>query len=419
MKKLIIYFVLVQILIAVQIGKAQKTLRVLFIGNSYTYSNSLPQLLADMALSTGDTILHDSYTPGGYTFQLHASDSNCINKIKQGNFDFVILQEQSQRPSFPLAQVTTLTFPYATMLDSIIKYHNPCAETMFFMTWGRKNGDASNCANWPPVCTYAGMDSLLRLRYMMMGTNNNAVVSPVGAVWNYIRATTSSIDLYSPDESHPSLQGTYAAACCFYATLLRKNPELINFNSQLVAADADSIRHVARLVAYDSLPQWYVGAYDVQAGFNYTANNNASVSFTNTSTFANQYLWNFGDGDTSSMISPNHAYNATGTYIVTLTASACNQQHAYSTAVSVINLFVNEVLQAHELTVHQNGDLISIQADKEIQRIRLYTISGELIWYTESTGNKLQQDVSHLTAGIYLIEAMIGGHIIHQKVLVR
>ncbi|MBK8847837.1 MAG: hypothetical protein IPO27_15350 [Bacteroidetes bacterium] len=131
MKRHLLFYTIACLAICPTLLNAQQSLRVLFIGNSYTYFNSLPQLVADMAFSTGDTILFDSYAPGGYTFQLHASDTNCIHKIKQGNFDYVILQEQSQRPSFPIAQVAAQTFPYATALDSIIKHHNPCAETMF------------------------------------------------------------------------------------------------------------------------------------------------------------------------------------------------------------------------------------------------------------------------------------------------
>ena len=150
--------------------------RVLFLGNSYTYVNDLPALTRDIAASMGDTLEIDSNTPGGYTFQMHTTNTTSLNKIMQGNWDFVILQEQSQLPSFPYSQVETECFPFAEFLDSVINQYNTCGETMFYMTWGRKNGDASNCALWPPVCTYNGMDSLLRLRYCMMTDSNNAVV---------------------------------------------------------------------------------------------------------------------------------------------------------------------------------------------------------------------------------------------------
>ncbi len=143
---------------------AQTTKRVLFLGNSYTNVNNLPQMLADVASSVGDVVTFDSNTPGGYTLQGHSTNASSLSKIAIGNWDYVVLQEQSQLPSFSNTQVANSVFPYAHYLDSLINAQNPCAETAFYMTWGRKNGDASNCTSWPPVCTYAGMDSLLSLR---------------------------------------------------------------------------------------------------------------------------------------------------------------------------------------------------------------------------------------------------------------
>ena len=97
--------------------------------------------------------------------QSHSTNNNTIQLISNGNWDYVVLQEQSQFPSFPLWQVEQDVFPYASELNQLIKENNICAETVFFMTWGREEGDQSNCLNWPPVCTYEGMDDLIRERY--------------------------------------------------------------------------------------------------------------------------------------------------------------------------------------------------------------------------------------------------------------
>ncbi len=125
--------------------------RVLFLGNSYTNRNNLPSLLLNAALSTGDTIIVDSNTPGGYTLQGHSTNQISLSKIAQGSWDYVVLQEQSQRPSFPDAQVQADVYPYAKQLDSLVQLANSCTETVFFMTWGRKNGDANNCPFFPPL----------------------------------------------------------------------------------------------------------------------------------------------------------------------------------------------------------------------------------------------------------------------------
>ena len=284
------------LLLLTNFAEGQLSRRALFIGNSYTYVNNLPQLTATVALSAGDTLHFDSNAIGGYTLQLHSNNATTFAKIAVGNWDDVVLQEQSQLPSFPDAQVQTDVYPYAHILDSIINAQNPCAETMFYMTWGRKNGDSSNCASWPPVCTYDGMDSMLHLRYMAMAQMNNALVSPVGAVWKYIRQNFPSIELYQADQSHPTLSGSYAAACCFYAAIFRKSPLLITTDAGLPATDAAKIRTAANMVAFDSLLHWQIGLFDPVANFAAYAGPTDSVAFMNASQYATTYNWNFGDG---------------------------------------------------------------------------------------------------------------------------
>ena len=174
MKKILL---LCGFLAQVAITHAGDTARVLFIGNSYTAYNNLAQLVKDVAASTGDVVITDVNAPGGTTLQMHSTNATTLSKIAQGAWDYVVLQEQSQLPSFQDAQVETDVYPYARKLDSLILDANPCAETIFYMTWGRKNGDAGNCAFFPPVCTYSGMDSLIRMRYQVTADTNNAIVS--------------------------------------------------------------------------------------------------------------------------------------------------------------------------------------------------------------------------------------------------
>jgi len=133
---------------------------------------------------------------------------------------------------------------------------------MFFMTWGRENGDINNCPNWPPVCTYEGMDDLLQERYLIMANDNEASVSPVGAVWRYIRDSEYGIDLYSADGSHPSAIGSYVAGICFYTSLFQKNPTEISWNGNeewnIPESDAELIKEVVKLVVYDDFEAWNI-----------------------------------------------------------------------------------------------------------------------------------------------------------------
>ncbi|MFN5629675.1 MAG: DUF4886 domain-containing protein [Bacteroidota bacterium] len=316
-----------------------ETKRVLFIGNSYIYTNNLPQVLKDVALSNGDDVIFDSSAPGGHTFQQHSTNATTLSKIAQGNWDYIILQEQSQRPAFPISQVQTEVFPYAAYLDSLAKAQNPCATVMYFMTWGRKNGDASNCQFFPPLCTYAGMDSLLRLRYQMMANDNSSELSPVGAVWNNIRTNNPSIELYVSDESHPNPTGTYAAAVCFYTSIFRKSPLSVTYNSSVSMANAAIIKTAVEDVVFENLGQWNIGNFDPQSNFEIGSGVGAGeFVFTNLSENSTEYSWDFGDGTAlSTEANPLHVYAEQGNYNVMLVSKKCNRM---DTIIQNLNYFI-------------------------------------------------------------------------------
>jgi len=389
---------------------AQQIKNVLFIGNSYTYYNNLPQLLSSMASSTGDSIWFDSNTPGGYTLQAHSSDANTLFKIAQGNWDYVVLQEQSQRPSFPIASVQFDVFPYARKLDSLITLANPCTETAFYMTWGRKNGDANNCFSWPPVCTYDGMDSLLNLRYRMMADSNNAILSPVGAVWNYIRTQYPLIELYQADESHPSLEGSYAAALTFYTTILRKDPYLVNYDAGLPSSTTSNIKDAVKSVVFDSLSVWHVGEYDPQANFSFITNGTTQVAFTNTSINAQGYYWSFGDGNSSSLPNPVHQYTNNGIYTVMLIAWNCSQADTSIYQVNTLSTGIEEQNSQQTILVQQSlgNQNVILQLPPELQnstlRVKLFSSLGECVldskWNNQSS---LNLNIKNLRKGVYFI----------------
>ena len=303
---------------------AQDGPRVLFIGNSYTEVNNLPQMVFNIANSMGDNMTYSSNTPGGCTFSQHCTNQS-MQLICQGGWDVVVLQEQSQYPSFPQSQVEAEVFPYAERLVDSIYAHNPCAEPMFYMTWGRRDGDQNNAPYFPVLGTYEGMDSMLCLRYTYMAEANDASLCPVGRVWRYLRTNYPSIDLYASDGSHPSVAGTYAAACAFYTLIFHRDPSTITFNASLYASEASTIRSAVHNVVYNNLSQWQRPMPVVELQLLDTINSN-TVWFRGTPQHADSLYWNFGDGtDTTtsanSSVAMQHIYSDSGIYTVTLTAT--------------------------------------------------------------------------------------------------
>lgn len=380
---------------------AQETKKMLFIGNSYTEVNNLPLLVTNIATSMGDVLITDKHTPGGTTFLIHSQNQTCINKIKQGDWDFVALQEQSQLPSFPDNDVNQNVFPYAKILSDLVKEHNPCAETLFYMTWGRKTGDAQNCPTWPPVCTYEGMDDLLQQRYTQMANENDAHISPVGKVWRKIRELYPTMELYNADQSHPSLAGSYAAACTFYTVMYRKNPVEITFNTTLSATDADNIKAIVKQIVYDNLPEWNIGDFDPLAAFEVTATGN-TYDFENTSTNATEYSWDFGDNTTSTEENPSHTYTQSGTYSVTLTVTKCGKTS--TTTSTVTTTLSTKEFSKNNISVYPNPaeNYITIEnGENNNRKIKLIDMTGKQ-YHVDILNSKA--DISALVGGCYMVE---------------
>lgn len=254
MKKTLTLAVLCGLLFAAVAQEAPK--KVLFIGNSYTEVNNLPLLVQKAAESAGCHMTYQSNTPGGCTFEQHCSNQS-MTLIRKGGWDVVVLQEQSQLPSFPQSQVEAECLPFAAELVDSVYACNPDGEAMFYMTWGRKNGDSRNAQYFPVLGSYEGMDSMLYTRYMYMARENDASVCPVGRVWRNIRSNHREIELYQSDESHPSMAGSYAGACAFYTMIFHSNPNEITFTpEELDPEQAATIRGVVERVVFDSLSFW-------------------------------------------------------------------------------------------------------------------------------------------------------------------
>jgi hypothetical protein len=301
-------------------AQSQQLKKVLFFGNSYTYVNDLPGLFTQVAKSQGDSVACDQSTPGGFTFRMHTLNPVTQVLISETDWDFVVLQEQSQLPSWPPDSVQILVYPYADTLNRWVKTHDSCTTTLFYMTWGRRTGDLENCPWYPPVCTYEGMQGRLRDSYLEMGQMFSARVSPVGVAWQHTREMFPAIGLYAADGSHPSICGSYLAACTFYGVIFQKSPAGAWYPASIPSDTAQILQQIAWHTVVDSLPVWYIDTTKVHAGFTAEYLGGGTYRFTNTSLNATQYTWDFGDQDHSTETDPVHTYAAPGSYLVTLIA---------------------------------------------------------------------------------------------------
>ncbi len=381
-----VYAIVLLILLSAGKGHTQQSVNALFIGNSYTSRNTLPQMIADIAESRGHILTWECNTPGACTFQKHCTNRS-VELIEEGGWDIVVLQEQSRRPSFLQDYVDTMVYPYAACLVEEIYAANPCAEPMFYMTWGRRDGDSINAQTNPVVATYEGMDSLICERYIHMAESNDASLSPVGRVWRYLRSNCSEIDLYRSDGSHPSVAGTYAAACSFYVMFFNESPDSIAYiPAGVTGQQANSIHRAVKEVVYLQLNQWKRLRPVVMLTVG--EQHDGEVQLSQRSMYADSIFWDFGDG-TTTVSAPSdstivHKYAESGSYDVTVEAIRhCMTDTAHAT-VNIINNSTNAIFMPAITFDGQSADMSS--AD-----ISIFTIDGRRVSY------------SQISSGIYLV----------------
>lgn len=412
--------------------------KVLFLGNSYTYVNDLPSMISDLALSMDTSYFKDQNTPGGYRLMNHASNTTTYEKIFSEQWDFVVLQAQSQEPSWPPSQIESEVFPYAKQLSDSIRKNNSCTEILFFSTWGRKEGDSGNCAEWPPVCTFEGMNDRLSVGYFTMAQENNASIAPIGHAWKIAREDNlfNDIDLYSGDGSHPSVYGTYLTACVFYQNIFKMPVENANFYSSINEDEALYLQSVANSVFE---PNFEYLLEDTITNIDYTFNsgtwfspeNNAiadfsyqidaeEVTFTNLSTNGEHFFWNFGDNSFSNTFSPIHSYSTSGSYTVKLiTSNQCFKDSiSKNIDIEVDHTGVDTKSKSTDIKIWACNSKLYFSNIKDFSVLKLYETNGREIVSTQINGrNKISISLSKKQHSIIAILSNKNGNRFTKKIV--
>jgi hypothetical protein len=183
---------------------AGKPVRVLFIGNSFTARNNLPEFIARMAGARGKRIESRLISAGGASLRAHWNAGEARKAIQTGRYDYVVLQEQSTLP----IKNTQRMHENVRLFDEAAKEAG--VTTVLYMTWARKNAPETQ-----QVITDA---------YVSIGRELDAIVVPVGVVWQSVLQKHDEPVLHDQDQSHPTLAGSYLAACVFLKVLFNENP---------------------------------------------------------------------------------------------------------------------------------------------------------------------------------------------------
>jgi hypothetical protein len=315
MKSLLI----VVLLSLVSFAYAQPT-NVLFVGNSYTHMNNLCKMYERLANSKGKNVFADTLAVSGSSLQGHTLRENTYKKMKARNWDYVFIQGYSRELSRDSAIIAVQTIPYAQQLIDSIKKYNPCISIYYYMTCGYADGFKDSI----PDDSYTLMQERIQKGYLQLSeATGNYPVAPVGMVWKQMRETYPDLNLYAPDNAHPSPYGSYIAACTFYTAVYKESPLGGTFPKKVEQPFAEHIQKTAANYVMTYYRKYYLDTLQVAEKEDLSLDFSIrekwlSISIYNRSAKADQYRWDFGDGKTSTKRHPKHYYAKAGKYTVTL-----------------------------------------------------------------------------------------------------
>ncbi len=180
-------------------GDHRLNYKLLFIGNSLTYTNNLPELVENEALKKNISLSTNMIANGNYAIIDHWEDGLVQKEINHGNYDFVIIQQG------PSSQAEGRRM----LIEDGKNYADLCqangSELCYFMVW-------------PSQTYYHTFDGVIK-NHTDAAMQNSAILIPVGAIWKKHFDETNNFDYYGYDGFHPSLKGSQIAAEVIVSTL--------------------------------------------------------------------------------------------------------------------------------------------------------------------------------------------------------
>jgi hypothetical protein len=193
--------------------------RVLFIGNSLTYTHDVPQILQAIALQAGKRLTADAITLPGVSLEDHYRARTAHGALANGNYRYVIMQQGPS--SLPESQVNLLE--WTRQFNTLIRAGG--AQPALYMVWP----DASRMAFFGDV----------HASYSNAALEVGGMFIPAGESWRQAWLTDPDLPLYSADLFHPSPLGSYAAALTMFASLYRQSP--VGLTGQVTLADGQRL----------------------------------------------------------------------------------------------------------------------------------------------------------------------------------
>lgn len=245
--------------------EAPPTVRVLFVGNSYTYFNKMPEMFDAMCASTGVLKpLVGSVTDGGLNLADHVRRNELVRALTNGArsdgkpWDVMVLQNQSVLSAAAAVDpnVAAGWAQAATTITTMAKQSNPNMLVILFQTWARhpkvwKNGGADipmmgeNAEVMHQRVRGSVQAVFNAVQPHLADTQVRMLISPVGDFWKQASADLPAVEIYNEDGTHPNPAGSWLTALTILGTVGGRDCiEKCSWTGEVPTADAKSLKKV-------------------------------------------------------------------------------------------------------------------------------------------------------------------------------
>jgi hypothetical protein len=223
------------------VNVAAKELKILFVGNSFTFWNGgLDQHLKILSDSVSPPLNYktESVVKGGASLEVMWNKTKAVEKIKKGGFNIVVLQEDIPETNLKAFR------EYSKKFVDLVRKSG--ARPILFMAWDYER------LNW------ISMDQIIAAHKQMAKTLK-VEVAPVGLAWSLSKKRQPGLNMYAKDAEHPSVAGMYLSLMVIESTISGKDP-LTRDPKSLPIEKLDTVgsevRRYLREVARDSIRVW-------------------------------------------------------------------------------------------------------------------------------------------------------------------
>jgi hypothetical protein len=372
---------------------------VLFIGNSITYYNNMPQMFGNIAISKGKNVAVTTYAPGGSGIVDHYVDPNVYSLFRNFDWDIIVIQPGSGESAGVTWPVDTTIARGKILLDSIYHYH-PCARVYLYeIPYGVPSASTYS--------TYFSVQTIIRDSVTRMADSLRLQIIPAGECVRAYYSMHQNLLLHNAyNDIHPSACGSFLVASAFYAGIFQEAVSGCTYCSSIDPDTAFKFFSITDTVVLDHLPTWRINTYNLHAGFHFSINGN-NIVFTSLSSNYTFLLWGFGDNTFSSQTNPVHPYLANGVYTIKLYAYAATCVDSLS---RMINLTINTV---HKLTEASNAvsifpdpvqSILNIRTLHTLLEIGMYNVLGQNLVFTAAVmGTEYTVNMEPYENGLYYL----------------